>query len=55
MRGWTKYFKRSRRHRLPVMEWVSHGDEKCHLGNVASDSVIALDGDMGAAFVVSTT
>lgn len=34
--------KRSGRYRLPDMELISHGDERCGIGNTVNGAVIAL-------------
>ena len=40
-----KWMKGSGVYRLPVMEWISHGDERYSIRNIFSDTVIALYSD----------
>ena len=43
--GWAEWVKGSGKYRLPVMEGVSHGDQRYSIGNIVSGSIIALYGD----------
>lgn len=43
--GWAKRVKGSTRYRLPVMEWVSHGNEGYSTGNILDGIIIGLKGD----------
>ena len=34
--------KEKPRHRLPIMEWISHGDKRYSMGNIVNGTIITL-------------
>lgn len=42
---WTKWVKGSGRYKIPVMEWISQGDERYSIRDVVYDIIIGFHGD----------